>query len=187
MDPNQTHKSVISPSVFSWRGFRILLGQHFVSQRRLALPEGFLGSVFGVIWVKSWSLDRIFFWYPLVIKHGLLDNPPWFCIIQKQIFAFKIQSRFGDFPAMFAVHVKDLRDAPDVFTSFKNQVPPRAPILPVRMVGYMGVPENLEGNPPHPLLNWSWSCCSTSILFEGYPLFADWPILTHINSSACGC
>jgi len=54
---------------------------------------------------------------------------------------------------MFAVHVKDLRDAPDVFTSFKNQVPPRAPILPVRMVGYMGVPENLEGNPPHPLLN----------------------------------
>lgn len=25
---------------------------------------------------------------------------------------------------MFAVHVKDLRDAPDVFTSFKNQVPP---------------------------------------------------------------
>ena len=105
------------------------------------------------------------------------------------IFAFKTQFRFGDFPAMFAVHVKDLRDAPDVFTSFKNQVPPRAPILPAKMVGYMGVPENLGGNPPHPLLNWSWSSCSTSVLFEGYPPFADWPNIDPytVNSNACGC
>ena len=146
MDPNQTHKSVINPSVFSWRGLRILLGQHFVSQRRLALPEGFLGSVFGVIWVKSWSLNRILFWYPLVIKHGLLDNPPLFCIIQKQFSHLNSISFWG-----FSSHVcgsrQGLAGCPGCL--YQLQEPgatngPRAPILPARMVGYMGVPENLE-------------------------------------------
>jgi hypothetical protein len=57
--------------------------------------------------------ESLHFWYPLVIKHGLPDNPP----LSSMIFPAHLHLPFGDFPSYFPARL------PPFFTARHGNLP----------------------------------------------------------------